>query len=153
MKIINPKAISFIERYKRLNKRFNRFVGLIEELNNRELPDNIIKEINQFVERINTSIETERDFKKQLRLSQREILKILENKLGLIPTNHNSNKFMGIGIALGVALGSALGASTNNMGMTGVWLPLGLVFGMAYGKKLDKKAQEEGKVLKFELKY
>ncbi len=149
MQIILPKPIAFIERNKRLYRRFTRFEGLIVELQSRDIPEDIIIEINNWIKKLNYAKETPRDFKKQLRISQREILNLLEKKISLIPTNHNFNKYTGIGIVLGIVLGTVF----HNMSMSGLWLPMGLIFGMAYGNRLDKKAIEGDKVLDFELKY
>jgi len=152
MQIISPNPILYIESFKRLNKRFNRFVSLIDEVQNLDLEDDIIISINDIIENFNLLNHSKRSFSKQLRKAQNNILKILENKLNIVPTNHYSNKYMAVGIAIGVGLGSAIGASVKFMGQIGLWLPIGLAIGLYYGKKLDNKAKQEGRALNFELK-
>ena len=152
MIIKTPKPIIYIENYKRLNKRFVRFESLIVELNTLDLQDDILIAINEFIDKLNSIHETKKSFSKQLKTAQNDILKLLENKLNIVPSNHYTTKYMAIGIALGLGLGSAIGAASSNMAQTGIWLPIGLAIGLTYGNKLDKKAKEEGKALNFEIK-
>jgi len=151
MQINSPKPIPFIERNKRLNKRFVKFESLIKELQSLEFHNDNIVEINTILDKVNAFHESERDFRKQLKSAQNDILKLLETKLNIVPSNHYRDKYMAIGIALGIAFGSAFGAASRNMGFTGLWLPIGLAIGLAYGTKLDKKAAEENRQLKFEV--
>lgn len=152
MQIKTPKPILYIESYKRLNKRFVRFLSLIDELQGLDLQDDIVSSINETIEKFNLFNHSKRSFSKQLRKAQNIILKILETKLNIVSANHYSNKYMAVGIALGVGIGSAIGASVKFMGQVGLWVPIGLAIGLYYGKKLDNKAKQEGRALNFEIK-
>jgi hypothetical protein len=54
--------------------------------------------------------------------------------------------------AVGLPIGAALGISLNNIALLGIGLPIGMIYGYFVGKRLDKKAQTEGRQLDIELK-
>jgi len=42
-------------------------------------------------------------------------------------------------VGIGIMVGTIIGATTNNIGL---WLPLGIVFGVAYGTQMQKNSDK-----------
>ena len=138
---INPK----------LNKKFVHFEELIIELKGKELPDGIIESINNYIENINSAPITE--LKKQIRISQYAVLKLLEKELKLVAVNYYRNLWMALGMSMfGVPFGVVIGMSLDNMAFLGTGIPIGMIIGMVMGSQMDAKAKKEGRQLKLECK-
>jgi hypothetical protein len=139
---------------KKLEKKFTVFSRLIKELQKRDLPDDVILQVNQQIESINSFYGESRQLSKLMKKGQNSILKLLDKKLKIIPRNYYRNLWMVLGLsAFGVPLGAAYGTLIGNMGMLGVGMPIGMVIGMAVGAKLDKKAKDSGRQLDVEVDY
>lgn len=143
-----------IEQDKKLNKKFSEFEILLLELEKREIPQEIIKLINQRIDDINLFEGSNKDLLKIIKKILVEIFKLLEKELNLVPKNLYRARWMAIGMAVfGVPLGVSFSASLDNMAFIGIGLPLGMVIGMAIGASMDKKALEEGRQLDIEYNY
>ena len=140
-----------LNQNEKLKKKFVQFEMLINELNKKELPADLVKSINDQINKVNGIQGSASAVKSQLRKSQSQVLKKVEKELKLVVKNHYRNMWLGVGMAMGVAIGSAIGSGTGNMSMLALGLPLGMAIGIAYGTSLDKKAQEEGRQLDIEL--
>lgn len=135
-------------------KVLEQFVLLLEELRKKSLPEEIINSINYEIDRVNTVEASGKLFIKQVRSSQGKVLKTLDKELKLVPINHYRNTWMAVGMAaFGLPLGAALGAILGNMAFLSIGLPIGLAVGLAVGTSLDKKAEENGNQLQFEVKH
>lgn len=129
------------------------FDKLVEELNSRNLPDSTVEKINKIVEDLNSSTLAGKGFKRQLVKKQFNIIKFLEKEHKLVPINHYRKRWMAIGvIVFGFPIGAAFGAGLDKISFIGIGLPIGMVIGIAIGSNLDKKALDEGRQLKVELK-
>ncbi|MEQ6123886.1 hypothetical protein AAON49_06780 [Pseudotenacibaculum sp. MALMAid0570] len=136
----------------RLGRCYQRFDSLIDELKNQDLSDNVISTINEHIALINRSIE-EKALKKQLRISQHKIIKMLEKEHKIVPKNYYRNLWMILGMtAFGLPMGAAFGASIGNMAFLSIGMPIGMVIGLAVGASKDKEAALQGRQLKFEAK-
>ena len=149
MKIIEIENNNFANN-KKLNKIYVDFVKLFDEVNKHEIPEDIIKEINTEIEKINSFSGKDKKFLKVFVKSQLKTLRILEAKLGLVPKKHYQNTWMAVGIAIGISLGVAIGTATN-MGMMAIGLPIGLGIGIHLGKKKDDEVLKQGKQLDVEI--
>jgi hypothetical protein len=139
---------------KKFEKKYFVFSRLIKELQKRDLPDDVILQVNQQIESINSFYGESRQLSKLMKKGQNSILKLLDKKLKIIPRNYYRNLWMVLGLsAFGVPLGAAYGTLIGNMGMLGVGMPIGMVIGMAVGAKLDKKAKDSGRQLDVEVDY
>ncbi len=128
------------------------FGKLLEELRKKEIPDAVIEQINQEVDKVNTFTGSGRDYLKLLQRSRSEILRLVEKELNLVPRKHYLTRWLALGMAVfGVPLGVALGAGLHNMAFIGTGIPIGMVIGMALGAVMDKKAAEEGRQLDIEV--
>jgi len=134
-----------------LNLTFAQFQKLLSELRKQKLTNEIIEKLNVFIEELNSTHETE--FKKQLKLKQTKIVKLLEKELKIVPKNYYRNIWLAVGMAaFGVPIGVSFGLSMGNLGLLGLGLPIGMAIGIAIGTGMDKKAFEEGRQLDVVLK-
>jgi len=137
---------------KKLMKAYIQFEQLLSELIKKDLPNEVITAINNEIEQLNAISDSGKKLSKQVSKAIRNILKLLEKELKLVPKNHHRNLWLAVGMsAFGVPLGVAFGAALDNMGLLGVGLPIGMVIGMAVGTTMDKKAFEEGRQLNLEI--
>lgn len=143
-----------IDQNKKLNNTYSQFGELLNELNKKELPNEVISSINSGIEEINSFKESEKGLRKLIRKAQSRIIKLIEKELKLVTKNHYRNTWLAIGMSVfGIPLGVAFGTSLGNMGFIGIGLPIGMAIGMAIGTGMDKKAFEEGRQLDLEIKY
>ena len=134
---------------KRRNKKSIQLEALLEILAQKNLADTLVKAINQELENLNAH--SEKTLLKQLKKTQAVILKRIEKDEQLVTKHHFRNTWMAYGMLTGSVLGSVLGMRANNMSLLGLWLPLGMVFGMAIGIEKDKRAKALGKQLDLDL--
>lgn len=137
---------------KKLVKAHGQLEELLAELKQRELPDEVVKAINENVSAVNTASESGKALRKLLKKRTSQILRLLEKKLKLVPKNHYRNSWLAIGMAVfGVPLGTILGMSLENMALIGAGLPIGMLIGIAVGTGMDNKAAQEGRQLNVEI--
>ena len=143
-----------LDRNKRLTDIYVQFEKLLSEVRKRDLPDEVVHSINTNIDLIDMATESEEQWKKQLRKTQSDILRLIEKELKLVPKNHYRNIWLALGIAaFGVPLGVVFGLSLGNMAFMGIGMPIGIPIGLAIGSGLDKKAAEEGRQLDVEISF
>ncbi len=126
---------------------------ILNDLKGRDLPDYVIKSINADVEEINASTKTDYALHKLLKQKQRDIVKVLEKEMKIVPINYYRNLWMVLGMAVfGVPTGVAFGTAIGSMAFMGIWLPIGMAIGIAVGSVMDKKAMADGRQLSIEIK-
>lgn len=129
------------------------FKKLVEILNTKNLPENIVEKINSEISILNSSEAVGNSFFHLLKKKQNTITKLIEKELKLVPKNYYRNLWLVLGMAtFGLPLGIALGLSIGNIGLLGIGLPIGMAIGLIVGSSMDKKALESGKQLDIELK-
>lgn len=154
MEINELKKRDGIDSNKKLTELYVQFGKLLSELRKRDLPDKVVQSINTNIDLINPALETAEQWRKQLRKTQSDILRLIEKELKLVPKNHYRNIWMALGIAaFGVPLGVVFGASLGNMAFMGIGIAMGIPVGLAIGTGLDKKAAEEGRQLDVEINF
>jgi membrane-bound ClpP family serine protease len=131
------------------NKKSIQLEALLEILVQKNLSDTLVEAINQELENLNAH--SEKNLLKQLKKTQAVILKRIEKDEQLVTKHHFRNTWMAYGMLTGSVLGSVLGMRANNMSLLGLWLPLGMVFGMAIGIEKDKRAKALGKQLDLDI--
>lgn len=152
MEINKLKKRDGIDSNKKLTDLYVQFGKLLSELRKRNLTDKVVQSINTNIDLINPALETEEQWRKQLRKTQSDILRLIEKELKLVPKNHYRNIWLALGIAaFGVPLGVAFGASLGNMAFMGIGMAMGIPVGLAIGTGLDKKAADEGRQLDVEV--
>ena len=136
---------------KKLLKKTDVFVKLLEELQKREIPSVVLDVINVEIEKVNSFYDSDKLYTKTLAKSQTNILKLIEKELELFVKKHHQKKWTAVGVALGIAFGSAFGASQNNMGLMALGLPIGMAVGITIGKQKDDEVLKHGKQLDIEI--
>lgn len=151
MQITTLKENPAILKDTRLDKAYNRFKALIKELNDKELPTEIIESINQHIEAFNTANSENVNLRKLLRQSQAKILKLVRDKLKIVTKNYYRDLWLAIGMAaFGLPIGAAISLGTGNKGMLAAGLPIGMAIGLAIGTAMDQQALKQGKQLNIE---
>jgi DNA-directed RNA polymerase len=92
MKITQLKKRPNIGQDKKLNDKFTHFEKLINELKK--------KEINQYIEEVNSFLGSNKDFRVRIRKSKNSILKLINKELKLIPKNFYLFRWMSMGISI-----------------------------------------------------
>lgn len=137
----------------KLNEIFSQFRQLLAELENRELPDEIVTSINNDIDEINSITVIGNELQKEIERRLQRIIKLLEKNLKLVPKNYYRNLWMILGIAVfGIPIGVIFGASLDNMAYLAIGLPIGLVIGIGLGAVMDQKALKKGRQLDIEIK-
>lgn len=138
----------------KLKRTYDYMGELLKELKKKDLPHNIIQEVNSKVEIINVSTLTGNELRRLVKNKQTEIIKLMEKELKMVPKNYYRNLWLALGMsAFGLPLGVAFGSIMGNMGLLALGIPIGMVLGLVVGKRMDTKALEEGRQLEIELKY
>jgi hypothetical protein len=151
MKIIQLNKID--DNNHKIEKSITQFRKLIEILNTKNIPENIVEIINSEILILNSSEVVGNSFLHLLKKKQNSITKLIEKELKLVPKNYYRNLWFALGMtAFGLPLGVAFGLSIGNIGLLGIGLPIGMVIGLSIGSLMDKKALERGKQLDIELK-
>jgi hypothetical protein len=126
---------------------------ILRDLSGRDIPHYVAQAINDAVQEINLTTKIDYALHKLLKQKQRDIIKLLEKELKIVPINYYRNLWMVIGMTVfGVPTGVAFGTAIGSMAFMGLWLPIGMAIGMAVGSVLDRKAQEDGRQLSVEVK-
>ena len=145
MRIENVNKRDNLSEDSKLSKSYKKLQDLIDALNKKTIPDNIVVQINDDVLLASGISGTEKELEKSLKKVYSKIIKLIEEELKLVPKNSYRNKFTGLGIVFGVLFGTVF--FKDNLG---IGIPMGLVFGAALGSFKDKEAAKNGKQLDFE---
>lgn len=136
---------------KKLSKKYGAFRSLLTEVGNRDIPTEVLSQINERIQRVNAFHGSLKEFKKVLRKEKSRIITILEKELKIVPKLHYQNTWMAIGMsAFGIPMGAAFGAALDNMAFLAIGIPIGMGVGIAIGAAMDQKAADEGRQLSFE---
>jgi len=147
---LNPEQINN-DKVKNL---YDQMQQLIEKLNIKKLPSEIVQFINQQIEDINSTTLTGFQLYKFLKKIQTAIIKKLEADHKIVPKNYYRNLWTAVGMsAFGLPLGVVFGLSMGNIGLMALGLPIGLAVGVGVGTSIDKKALAEGRQIDMELKF
>ena len=154
MEIKELKKRPSIGQNKKLTSTYSQFDKLLNELKKKELPEEIVKFVNDGIKQINSVSESEKELRIQIRKTQSGILKLIEKELKLVTKNHYRNTWLALGMAaFGIPIGVAFGMNLGNTSFLGIGLPIGLGIGIAVGTGMDKKAFEEGRQIDLEIKH
>ncbi|WP_243739346.1 hypothetical protein [Flavicella sediminum] len=143
-----------IEQNKKLFDAYTQLENLLLALREKEIPENVMSAISASIYSLNLIPDEDLELKKQTKRCLSYIIVLLEKDLKIVAINHYRNNWMVIGMGLGMAIfGIPLGIFTENMGLIGLGIPLGMGIGIAIGANMDKKALESGRQLDLEIKY
>jgi hypothetical protein len=126
-------------------KIYDKYIGILSDLKNRDLTQNQIQSIESELETLNLNAEPD-NRKKYLKQKLSEFQKFLKDKLALVSEVY----YAGIGAGTGIVLGSifsmlfqsVLGAYSLLIGING-----GMILGAILGGIRDSEAKKQGRVL------
>lgn len=124
------------------------FHHLVHHLNERNLPAEVTEEINAKIQVLNSFSGSMPQYTKKIKTVKKEILSLLQKRLGLVPENYYTTLWMALGIsAFGLPIGIVIFTLSGSAAFIGIGLIFGVAGGLALGTSLDKKAKAENKVL------
>ncbi len=142
---------SIISLNKKIKEQYEKLKNLLNEVRKKEVPPEVSYHINPLIDKVNNLSSFDKRLSLILHNTQKEIIKILEKETQIVPRNFYTKKWTPLGMAVfGIPIGAALSGASGNSGLLGAGLAVGLAVGAGRGKKLDKKAKEENRVLDFD---
>lgn len=151
MEIKHIKKESQIAADSKSARKLLQLENLLKELREKKLSDALVEQINGMIGSLDAIPYTDRNYTKKLEKLQRAILKLIREKLQLVPKNHYRKLWLAIGMsAFGIPIGIVYGLALGNIAFLGIGLPIGIGIGIGIGSMKDKKALQEGKQLEFE---
>jgi len=148
MDIIPIQTRPIIETSESKEKCFDSTRKLLEELRQRDIPEEIITDINADIADLNSMTTDDKAWYKELKKARHRIVQRVSNDLKLVPKNHYRNQWMALGMTIfGLPLGVAFAFAIDDMAFFAIGLPIGMPIGMAVGANLDQKAAKEGRQL------
>jgi len=128
---------------KREIKVYQKFIGIITSIENRELSTNQIDLIEQELSILDLNQPT-KNRKKYIRKKSNEFVKFLETEFSFVLKGHYTNYGLSIGMVFGIAIGTGVfrdsGGSTTGM-------CFGMLIGYIVGQYLDNEAAINNRVL------
>ncbi|HZH69617.1 MAG TPA: hypothetical protein VFD80_04115 [Flavobacteriaceae bacterium] len=154
MEIIELNQKPGIDTNVKLKEAYVQFESLLFELRKKDLPEGLVRSVNQDIEALNSTSISGEAMRKIIKKTQTKMIKLLEKELKLVPKNYYRNLWLALGMtAFGLPIGVAFGTILGNMAFLGIGLPMGLALGLAIGSGMDNKAFKEGRQLDVEIKY
>lgn len=145
------KTRNNLDQTKGLDKIYDKYQALIEELNDRAIPEDLMDQVNEEVAILDEMAEPDKKLKKAVKKSYTEVLKLLREEIDLVAKNYHRQTWMVLGMTIfGVPIGVGIAAAIGNIGIFGAFLPVGMAIGIAIGSGMDKKALAEGRQLEVE---
>ncbi|MDN3593271.1 hypothetical protein [Zunongwangia endophytica] len=136
---------------KKLRKAYDKLESLKKEIEKKEIPDDILNQINHKIEKINDFEGNDRKLVKFIENSCSEILKMLNKRLGITTINYHENNWLSIGIGVfGLPIGVICYVVTKNPVFIALGLPLGMSIGLTIGILKDRKAKNYNKQIQLE---
>lgn len=152
MELEDLRLRCFAEKKKAVTQEYVILMKLLRELQDRELPPEVVVEINLQIARLNAVEDNHLKLFFYFKLVKKKVLKLLFDDLSLVPKNYYRNLWLGLGIALfGIPLGIIFSIILNNSAFIAFGLPIGLIIGIAIGLERDRRAINSNKQLELEI--
>lgn len=150
--MITPlKSRNNLDQTKGLEKLYIKYQSLIEELNDRAIPEDLMDQVNEEVAELEEITDSGKELKKVMKKSITRVLKLLREEIDLVAKNYHRNTWMALGMTIfGLPIGMGIATAIGNFGLFGAFLPVGMAIGIAVGTGIDKKALKEGRQLDIE---
>lgn len=128
-----------------LYQHLNELLVAIDKI---ELTDETVDLINEQIISLNSISDSKKHFQQSLKVTGRNIIRLLEKRHRIVPINHYRKLWMILGMtSFAIPICITFGLSMKNFTLTAIGFPIGMVVGIAIGKKLDDKAFREGRQL------
>lgn len=124
-------------------KIYNKFIGILLSLENREFSTHQTEMIEKELTLLNLKQPT-KNRKKYIRKKLSEFVQYLESEYSLILEGHYANLGMVLGLVFGVAVGLSI---FRDSGGSSTGMCFGMLMGILIGRYMDKKAAKQNQVL------
>lgn len=138
--IKNPEAFLIKKSIKKSQKKF---IAVLTDLENKELKEDEITLTEQTLENLLTDVNF-RENPKEVTRKLNLFITFLRAKLSITTSGYYTT----MGIALGICFGIVFGSVIDKFIGSSVGMTVGMAIGIIIGKKMDSKAEIEGRVLK-----
>lgn len=146
MKIERIIRVEEIGTIPKLIKAYNAIEQLIEALNKKEIPKNVLENINSKVKEINTYTGDHKRLTKLIKKSDKDIETLVETEFGWVKKSY----YQGLWTVYGMLAGAVFSTIFTQLGFDETWssyglaIPMGLIFGMLAGKNKDTQVAKDG---------
>jgi len=148
MKVIELNEIEHTSSEIKIGGIYFQLVAILKELTRKDLESYLIRKIHLELRLLNSSVLSDSELKKLLKLKQTRILKLVEKEHKIITKNHYRILLMVLGMSyFGLPIGLASRISMGNIGFMGLGLTIVMFLGLTIGSWLYKKAAKEGRQL------
>lgn len=143
---------TFSEKKKAINKEYELLEQLVQELQHRELPPEVVVELNTEIARLNAVLDQHSKLCFYVKLVKKKVLRTLYYDLEIVPKNYYRNLWLALGmLVFGLPLGVIFSTILDNISAIAIGLPIGLAIGIAIGAVMDRRALENNKQLELEI--
>jgi len=148
MKVIELNEIEHTGSEIKIGGIYFQLVAILKELTRKDLESYLILKIHLELRPLNSSVLSDSELKKLLKLKQTRILKLVEKEHKIIAKNHYRILLMVLGMSsFGFPIGLASRISMGNIGFMGLGLTIVMFLRLTIGSGLYKKAAKEGRKL------
>lgn len=152
MELESLKKRLFSENKNAINKEYALLYKLIHELQNRELPPEVLIKMNEEIARLNLLADEQPKFLSHIKSVKNILLKIIKEELEIVPKNYYRNLCLALGMpSFGLPLGVVFSSLFDNTSFIAIGLPIGMLIGIALGTQMDKKAILENRMLDIDI--
>ena len=127
-------------------KIHEKFIRILNKLNNRDFTESEIKSIETELDSLNLKAYS-KNRKKYFTNALSEFENYLKNTFSLISKGYYVNRGISLGMTFGIIIGITLLSSLERSMGIGLGVSLGMLIGLTIGRIMESKANEAGKVL------
>ncbi|MCL6219964.1 hypothetical protein [Zunongwangia pacifica] len=140
-----------LNQNEKLKKAYDKFELLKNEIEKKQISDDVLIEINREIKRINNFDKEDKKLIKTIEVSHSKILKMINKRLGITTKNYHQNNWMSSGMAIfGLPIGMVCYIVTKNPAFIPIGLPIGMAIGLSIGILKDKKVKKHNKQIQLE---
>jgi len=152
MELESLKARNFSKETTSRSKEYALLNKLIQELQNRGLPPEVVINMNEEIVKLNLLANDQPKLLSHIKSAKNILLKIIKEDLEIVPKNYYRNLWLALGMsAFGLPLGVVFSSLLDNTSFIAIGLPIGMGIGIALGTQMDKKAISENRQLDLEI--
>ncbi len=134
----------------KLKKAFERFDFLLSEIEQKEIPIELLDEFNRKISILNNFGADDKKMIRSINKTYEEFLYLLRRKVKITKKGYYESNWQLIGLSFGLPIGALISAYTDKLAFFAIGLPIGMAIGMVIGMIKDKKAKDENRQIRIE---
>jgi len=151
MKINNCLEKAETLNNKKLTDAYKKINLLVDELNKKDIPDELVSSINTTIKDIDTFEGLEKKLMKTINKTYSNVCNMVNKELGIVGKNYYLVIWMLIGMAVfGIPFGFMFSYMLGNYAFIGLGFSMGMPLGLAIGFYKDKMAAKENRQIDIE---